>query len=65
VADGDHALPPVVTLQTFAAYYQHPRVLALLGAEARAPYPKGYEVEESDLGLLDPVRRRPPLYRKV
>lgn len=55
---------PGLLFQTYAAYYQHPRVLEGLGLEPRPPHPKGYEMEESDLALLDAVRRRPALYRK-
>jgi hypothetical protein len=40
-------------------------VLALLGAETRPPHPKGYEMKANDYSLLDPVRRRAPMYRKV
>lgn len=54
---------PALVFQTYAAYYQVPRVLEALGMEARPPHPRGYELEPGDLGLLDPVRRRPKLYR--
>ncbi len=53
-----------LTLHTFTAYYQHPRVLAALGLEPRPPHPKGYEMQPNDLSLLDAVRRRPKLYRE-
>ena len=36
-----------------------------LGMEARPPFPKGYEVEQGDWSLLDPVRARPKMYREV
>jgi len=49
----------------YIAYYQHPRVLEALGMEARPPHPKGYEIEPFDPSLLEPVRRRPKLYRDV
>jgi len=62
---GEHAFPPVLVLQTYAAYYGHPRVLELLGMEPRAPHPKGYEMKPNDLELLEPVRRRAPMYRKA
>ena len=55
---------PGLLFQTYAAYYQHPRVLEGLGLEPRPPHPKGYAMEDGDLALLDAVRRRPPLYRK-
>ncbi len=55
-------LPPLV-LVTFSRYYQHPTVLEGLGLEARPPYPKGYEVPETDFGKLEAVRARGPIYR--
>ncbi len=58
------ALVPGLVFQTYVHYYQHPRVLSGLQLEPRPPYPKGYEMEPSDLSLLDPVRERPKLYRE-
>jgi hypothetical protein len=46
-----------------AAYYRDDRVLLSLGLEARAPFPKGHELEQGDWSLLDAVRHRPPLWR--
>ncbi len=51
-------------LQTYIAYYQHPRVIAALGLEARPPHPTGYQMPPNDLSLLDAVRRRPKGYRE-
>jgi hypothetical protein len=51
-------LLPSLVFHTYVAYYQEPRVLEALGFEARPPYPKGYEVEDTDFTLLDPVRQR-------
>ena len=45
------------------AYYRDDRVLLALGLEARAPFPKGYTLEQGDWSLLDAVRHRPPLWR--
>ena len=59
------AFLPALLFQVYTTYYQHPRVLAALGLEARPPYPLGYELEGGDLDLLDPVRKRPPLYRRT
>jgi len=39
-------------------YYRDDRVLRSLGLELRAPFPKGYVLEEGDWGLLDPVKAR-------
>jgi hypothetical protein len=59
---GDHAAAALgrVVLQ---CYYRDDRVLLALGLEARAPFPKGYVVEQGDWSLLDVVRERPALWR--
>ncbi len=44
-------------------YYQNDRVLAAIGVELRAPFPKGYSVEEGDLTLLEEVFNRGRIYR--
>ncbi len=54
-----------VATHTVACYYQDDRVLVALGMEARPPFPMGHEVASGDLSLLDPVRRRKHLYRRV
>ena len=46
-----------------AAYYRDDRVLHALGLEARAPFPKGYTLEQGDWSLLDAVRERTPFWR--
>jgi hypothetical protein len=46
-------------------YYRDDRVMRSLGMEVRPPFPKGFEVEQGDWSLLDPVRARPPFYRRV
>lgn len=46
-------------------YYRDDRVMRSLGMELRPPFPKGFEVEQGDWSLLDPVRSRAPLYRKA
>jgi hypothetical protein len=46
-------------------YYRDDRVMRSLGLEVRPPYPKGFEVEQGDWSLLDPVRVRPKLYREI
>ena len=45
------------------AYYRDDRVLLAIGHEARAPFPKGYDVEQGDWSLLDPVRHRAQFWR--
>jgi hypothetical protein len=46
-----------------SAYYRDDRVLMALGLEARAPFPKGHEMEQGDWSLLDVVRKRAPFWR--
>jgi len=57
--------PPAATLGRLilAAYYRDDRVLLALGHEARAPFPKGYEVEQGDWSLLEAVKHRPAFWR--
>jgi hypothetical protein len=45
-------------------YYRDDRVVRSLGLEPRPPYPKGHVLEDGDWSLLDPVRARPPLWRR-
>ena len=46
-------------------YYQQDAVLLAIGLEARAPFPRGYDVAAGDLSLLEPVRARAAIYRDV
>ena len=60
-----HGGPPMLTLGrvVLSAYYRDDRVLLALRQEARAPFPKGYTLEQGDWSLLDAVRKRAPLWR--
>ncbi|CAN5678249.1 hypothetical protein BH11PSE3_BH11PSE3_26590 [soil metagenome] len=46
-------------------YYRDDRVMRSLGQEPRSPFPKGHIVEQGDWSLLDPVKARSPIWRKV
>jgi hypothetical protein len=46
-------------------YYRDDRVLRSLNLELRPPFPKGYTLEQGDWSLLDPVKARSPMWRKV
>jgi hypothetical protein len=46
-------------------YYRDDRVLRSLGLELRPPFPKGYNLEQGDWSLLDPVKARPPIWRRA
>lgn len=57
------ALSGVLELVIAQCYYRDDRVLRIIGMEPRPPFPKGYEIEEGDWSLLDPVRARGKIYR--
>ena len=46
-------------------YYRDDRVLRSLNLELRPPFPLGYTLEQGDWSLLDPVKARSPMWRKV
>ena len=52
-------------LQTLVVqcYYRDDRVMRSLGMDPRPPFPVGYDVDSGDWSLLDPVRKRAPIYR--
>src|SRR5215472_14363120 len=54
-----------VTRVVLQCYYRDDRVVRSLGLEPRPPYPKGHVLEEGDWSLLDPVRARPPMWRRA
>ena len=54
-----------IVSMTAQCYYRDDRVMASLGMEARPPFPKGFEVEQGDLSLLDPVRARGRIWREA
>jgi hypothetical protein len=50
---------------TYRGYYGDANVKAALGLEHRAPQPSGFTLPPFSAELLDPVRARGPVYRKV
>ena len=62
--EGGSALGALVRV-VLLCYYRNDRVMRSLGQEPRPPFPKGHVVEQGDWSLLDPVRARPPIYRRV
>ena len=55
-------VPPLVAVVA-QCYYRDDRVMTSLGMEPRAPFPDGFDLEDGDWSLLDPVRKRSPMYR--
>jgi hypothetical protein len=54
-----------LTRAVLQCYYRDDRVVRSLGLEPRPPYPKGHVLEDGDWSLLDPVRARPPMWRRT
>ena len=54
-----------LTRVVLQCYYRDDRVVRSLRLEPRPPYPKGHELEQGDWSLLDPVRARPPMWRRA
>ena len=63
-AEGGGPLAALVRV-VLLCYYRDNRVMRSLGQEPRPPFPKGHVVEQGDWSLLEPVRARPPIYRRV
>jgi|CXWL01.1.fsa_nt_gi hypothetical protein len=57
------ALAAVLVRVVAQCYYRDDRVMRSLDMEPRPPYPLGFEVEQGDWSLLDPVRAGPKIYR--
>jgi hypothetical protein len=58
-----HPFLEVLTGVVANAYYSDPRILASLNKEDRPPFPKGNTLEQGDWSLLDPVKKRDPVFR--
>ena len=54
-----------LTRVVLQCYYRDDRVVRSLGLEPRPPYPMGHVLEDGDWSLLDPVRARPPMWRRT
>jgi hypothetical protein len=54
-----------LTRVVLQCYYRDDRVVRSLGLEPRPPYPKGHVLEDGDWSLLDPIRARPPMWRRA
>jgi hypothetical protein len=59
------AAAATLTRVVLQCYYRDDRVVHSLGLELRPPFPKGYPLEQGDWSLLDPVKARPPMWRRA
>ena len=62
---GNGSLALTIARVILLCYYRDDRVMRTLGQEPRSPFPKGHVVEQGDWALLDPVKARGPIWRKV
>ena len=51
--------------QTYNGYYTDPRIVELLGLEARPPQPLGHRVGQGNITLIENVKNRGIVYRAV
>ncbi len=51
--------------QTYNGYYTDPRIVELLGLEARPPQPLGHSVDQGNIALIENVKNRGIVYREV
>jgi hypothetical protein len=59
------AAAATLTRVVLQCYYRDDRVLRSLGLELRPPFPQGYSLEQGDWSLLDPVKARRSMWRRV
>jgi hypothetical protein len=59
------AAAATLTRVVLQCYYRDDRVVRSLGLELRAPFPKGYTLEQGDWSLLDPVKARVQMWRRT
>ena len=59
------AAAATLTRVVLQCYYRDDRVLRSLGLELRPPFPQGYPLEQGDWSLLDPVKSRRSMWRRV
>ena len=59
--------PPLFALNrvVLLCYYRDDRVMRSLGQEPRSPFPKGHVMDQGDWSLLEPVKKRPPMWRRA
>ena len=51
--------------QTYNGYYTDPRIVELLGLEARPPQPLGHQVDQGNITLIENVKSRGVAYREL
>ena len=68
VADAERVAPAemrALVALALETYYQSEPVIRAMGWRAQSPQPLGHPVEPLDPALLEPVKARPPLWRRA
>jgi len=55
----------LLCFQTYTLYYQTAEAVEGLGLDPRPLFPRGFDLEQGDLSLLDGVRERTRLFREA
>jgi hypothetical protein len=55
----------LIVNQTYRGYYVNPKIIALVGAAVRPPQPLGHDLPAFDPKLLEKVRARGPIFRRI
>ncbi|MCM2310016.1 MAG: gluconate 2-dehydrogenase subunit 3 family protein [Steroidobacteraceae bacterium] len=63
LAGSDLPLLSALVMVVARCYYRDDRVMRSLGMEVRPPFPQGFELEQGDWSLLDPVKARGRIWR--
>jgi len=61
----DPSFKAVFQTQVASSYYQDERVMAAIGIPPRAPFPEGYQIDETDWSVVEPVRARGAIFRNA
>ena len=65
VETDDPAFFETLVRQTYNGYYSNPKIIELLGLEARPPQPRGHLLEQGNLSLIGNVTKRGIVYREI
>ena len=65
LSDSNAEFIQTLVMLTAQSYYEDARVLISLNKEARPPFPLGHSLEQGDWSLLDPVKKKGCMYRRV
>ena len=65
VRETDPAFVGAFVTATLEVYYRQPEVMQSLKMDVRPPFPSGYDVPDGDWSILEPVRARGEIWRRI